>query len=381
MKTIHKTISASLRTVTVLATLCVFALTYTPASNAANNGNGTGGIPAVLEKLDAIFEQGQDNAANIADLKARMAVLDANTIPCTLDRFLNDQCGDYNQPFNLTLSLCSALEGNAQAAADFQINNNNTLDLGIGWPNVAIANINRTVDFPGIPGAGWAGLSVGTPVGFLYGSPIPNFQAGVSGSVGLGLDGCIDIPIPIRDVPKDQIIALMESWEAEGSALQQNIMYHATTMDLRPDQLNDALSAMEVVQSKTLTEQADSAINDPLQIFNRGSSLGTLMDVLPVGDRAKQIIDSPELLTEAFSRPLSIDELTDVDGLCEMAANDEAPALLIKPLSNACKPAKLAPDFDQLIALLERIENLPTASKVKDLICDNVTLQALFADC
>jgi hypothetical protein len=370
-------------TLPLVATLCIVALAYTPILKAANNGNGngTGGIPAVLEKLDAIFEQVQDNATTIADLKARIEVLDANTIPCTLDRFLNDECGDYNLPFNLSVSLCAVLEGNAGAAADFQINNNNTIDLGIGWPNVAIANFNRTLEFPGIPGAGWAGLAVGTPVGFVYGSPIPNLQAGVSGSVGLGLDGCIDIPIPIRDVPRDEIIALMASWEAKGSALQQNIMYHASNLDLRPDQLNTALSAMEVVQSKTLTEQADIAINDPLQIFNRGSSLGTLMDVLPVGDRVKQIVDSPELLMEAVSRSLSMQNLTDVDGLCEMAGDSSAPELLKKPLSSACKPAKKAPDFDKLIALLERIDSLPTATRVKNLICNNVTLNVLFPDC
>ena len=260
----------------------------------------------VLDALESLQTQLNGNSTGIRDLQQRADLLEANVIPCTLDRYINNQCGDQANPFDLTVSLCSDVAGNAGVAGSFEINNNNSLNLGIGWDWGADGNIDRTIEFPGIPGIGWATLATtGNPAGFLFGSPFPNLQAGVDASVGLGLDGCIDVPIDLENVPRDQVIALMESWQAQGEALQQSIVATSNRLDYEPARISSALAALETVQSKSLSAAADANLSDPFEFFSRGSALGRLIEILPIGDQLQEVLDNPGVLVESFAVDLS----------------------------------------------------------------------------
>ena len=128
------------------------------------------------------------------------------------------------------------------------------------------------------------------------------------------------------------------------------------------------------MQSKSLSAAADAALSDPFEIFSRGSSLGTLVEVLPVGDRVQQVLDDPGVFVASLSTDISRSELADVDSTCDLFADPAAPALLNTPMTTACRALRAAPDFDDLIRLIERIGKLPSVDKTKNVVCDNVPL-------
>jgi hypothetical protein len=342
---------------------------------------GQANFTDVLNKIQEIKVQAASDADKITELRKKVQALESNTIACTLDRFLNDECGEYNQPFNLSMSLCGSSGGNANVAADFQINNHNYLELGAGWDEGIDANIQRSVTFPGIPGAGWLGASVGTPVGFVFGSPFPDLSGGIAASGGIGLSGCIEIPVPIRNIPRDQIIALMQSWQAQGKDLQTEILASASRMDLDPDRVTSSLTALEIAQTKSLAEVADAALNDPFEFFSRGSALGNLVEVLPVGDRVQEVLDNAGVLIEPFSTNVPKADLVNVRATCDLFAATAAPDLLKVPMRTACRPLTVLPDFDELVRLIERIDILPNENRIKNIICDNARLATTIFAC
>ena len=339
-------------------------------------------IGDVLAKIQQLKTQAGNDAREISDLKQKVQRLEGNTIPCTLERFVNNECGEYNQPFNLSMSVCGSSGGGADVAADFQINNANSLELGAGWDEVIDANIKRSITFPGIPGAGWAtATGLRSPVGFLFGSPFPDLAGGVGASVNMGLTGCIEIPIPLTSIPREQVIALMERWQAQGSNLQAEILSSASRMDLNPERITSSLTALEIAQSKSLSEAADVAINDPFQIFSRGSSLGNLIEALPIGDRVGEVLDNAGVLIEPFATNIPKKDLIDVTATCNLFAAAAAPDLLKVPMRTACRPLTRLPDFDELVRLIERIGKLPNENKLKRIVCDNVRLSTSFDAC
>lgn len=342
------------------------------------NSSGTGGIPAVLAKLDQIRTAIENNQNQIEALQADVRKLDSNVVPCTLERFINDECGDYNQPFDLNITLCGNTAANASAAADFQINNSNEFHLGVGFAEVLDVALVRNVEFPGIPGIALAGLNPGLAV---YGIPFPNLQAGVDASAGIGLEGCINIPIPIKDIPREEIISLMQQWQLQGASLQQNMMAAYRRLDLVPSRVNSALDSLEIVQSRSLSESLDSGLNDPIKLFSRGTSHGNLIEVLPIGGKIQEVLDAPELLVESLSQDLPRANLANAIQTCADFDGPDAPELLRNVTKNMCQPLKELPDFERINRALKKIDNLPTAQRVKDLICDNVTLKVLFSDC
>lgn len=338
------------------------------------NSRGTGGIPAVLAKLDQIRTEIENNQKQIEALQANVSKLESNVVPCTLDRFINDECGDYNQPFDLNITLCGNTAANAGAAADFQINNSNEFHLGVGFAEILDVALVRNVEFPGIPGLGLAGLPV-------YGIPFPNLQAGVDASAGIGLEGCINIPIPIKDIPREEVINLMQQWQIQGASLQQNMMAAYKRLDLAPNRVNSGLDSLEIVQSRSLSESLDSGLNDPIKLFSRGTSHGNLIEVLPIGGKIQEVLDSPEILVEFLSQDLPRADLANAQQTCADFAKPEAPELLRKATENMCRPLNELPNFERINRALKKIDSLPTAQRVKDMICDNVTLRVLFSDC
>jgi hypothetical protein len=355
---------------TILVSACPF-----DGDSPAAGSLGSTEIDAVLSELQQLQSQLDTNAVDMLDLQTQISTLEHNTIPCTLDRFLNDQCDAYNQPFDLTMTLCGETAGSAEIGGSFAVNNNNTINLGAGWDWGVDVNLGRAIEFPGIPGAGWATLATtGNPAGFVFGSPFPNLQAGVSGAAELGLSGCIDIPVSIEDVPRDQVIALMQEWEARGEALQQEIIAASERLDLVPDRIVAGLSALEVVQSKNLSAAADAGLSDPFEIFSRGSSLGKLLEVLPIGDRMQQVLDDPGVFVEPMAIDIPRAELADIDATCALFADPAAPPLLGTPVTTACRPLRAAPNFDELVRLVKRIGKLPNVNKIKNIVCDNVLL-------
>ena len=202
----------------------------------------------------------------------------------------------------------------------------------------------------------------------------PSFEFNVSGAAELGLSGCIDIPVSIQEVPRDQIIALMQEWETRGAALQQEIIASSERLDLVPDRISAGLSALEIVQSKNLSATADAALSDPFEIFSRGSSLGNLLEVLPIGDRMQQVLDDPGVFVEPLAIDIPRAELADVNATCALFSDPAAPPLLGTPLATACRPLRAVPDFNELVRLVERIGKLPNVNKMKNIVCDNVLL-------
>ena len=346
-----------------------------------NAKNGTGGIPAVLAKLEQISAQIDNNQEAIKALQEDVETLESNTVVCTLDRFINDECGDYNQPFDLSVTLCGNAAANAGAAADFQINNTNEFHLGIGFAEVLDVALVRNIEFPGIPGLAVAGGVTGAPGLAVFGIPFPNLQAGVDASAGIGVDGCIEIPVPIRDIPREQIIALMQRWQAEGASLHANMMAAYNRLDLAPSRIDTGLTGLQIVQSRSLSESMDSHLTDPIKIFTRGTSHGNLIEVLPIGERMQRVLDEPEILIEGLSQEMERPTLANAAATCADFNTDSAPELLRKPASTMCKPLLDAPDFNEIAKALKRIKDLPNATRVKNLICDNVTLSLLFTDC
>ena len=253
----------------------------------------------MLAKLEQISAKIDDNQKAIKALQEDVAVLESNTVDCTLDRFINDECGDYNQPFDLSVTLCGNTAANAGAEADFQINNSNEFHLGVGFAEVLDVALVRNVEFPGIPGA-----ALLNPGFLVYGIPFPNLKAGVDASAGIGVDGCIEIPVPIKDIPREQIIALMERWEAEGATLQKNMMATYSRLDLAPSRINAGLAGLQVVQSRALSESMDLNLTDPIEIFSRGTSHGNLIEILPIGENMQRVLDEPELLMQTLSQDL-----------------------------------------------------------------------------
>jgi len=344
-------------------------------SDARNNSSrGTGGIPAVLEKLNQISAQIENNQKQIEALQADVSKLESNAVPCTLDRFINDECGDYNQPFDLSITLCGNTAANAGVAADFQINNTNEFHLGVGFAEVLDVALVRNIEFPGIPGAALAGAAV-------YGLPFPNLQAGVDASAGIGLEGCITIPIPIKDIPREEVISLMRRWQLQGTSLQQNMMTAHRRLDLEPNRINSGLEGLEIVQSRSLSESLDSGLNDPIKLFSRGTSHGKLIEVLPIGDKIQEVLDTPELLVESLSQDIPRANLANAIQTCADFDAPDAPELLRNATKNMCKPLNELPDFERINRALQKIDSLPTAQRVKELICNNVTLKVLFTDC
>jgi len=335
---------------------------------------GTGGIPAVLTRLDEISAQIERNQQEIQALQETVEDLESNTVPCTLDRFINDECGDYNQPFDLSITLCANSGANAGAAADFQINNTNEFHLGIGFAEILDVALVRNVEFPGIPGAALAGAAV-------YGLPFPNLQAGVDASVGVGVEGCIEIPVLIRDVPRDEIIALMQRWQTEASSMHQTMRSAANRLDLAPSRADVGLAALEVVQSRSLSESMDSNLTDPIRMFSRDTSHGNLIEALPIGSKIQEVLDKPEMLVESLSQNLPRATLANASDTCADLSGPNAPDLIREATQNMCAPLLEVPDFKKITNALNRIEDLPTAQRVKALICDNVTLRVLFSDC
>ena len=331
-------------------------------------------LTVILSELQSLEATLTENSSEMRGLQQQVLLLEENTIACTLDRFINDECGDYNQPFDLTMALCAETAASADVAGTFAVNNNNTITLGAGWDWGVDVNLGRSIEFPGIPGAGWATLALGNPVGFVFGSPFPNLQAGVNASAGLVLDGCIQVPVNIRDVPREQVIALMETWQAQGIALQQSIISSTERMDLEPNRISSGLAALETVQSKSMSAAADAALTDPFEMFSRGSSLGTLVEVLPIGDRIQQVLDDPGLFVEPLSIDVPRSELADVNSTCDLFNDPGAPPLLRVPMTTACRPLKAAPNFNDLVLLIERIGKLPNVNKTRNVICDNVVL-------
>jgi hypothetical protein len=340
----------------------------------SSNSSGTGGIPAVLAKLDQLSTKIDDSQKQIEALQAQVRELESNTVPCTLERFIKDECGDYNQPFDLSITLCGNVAANAGAAADFQINNTNEFHLGVGFAEILDVALVRNVEFPGIPGLALAGAPV-------YGIPFPNLQVGVDASAGIGLDGCINIPIPIKDIPRQEVISLMQLWQTQGPSLQQNMMTAYSRLDLAPSRVDSGLDGLEIVQSRNLSDSMDSGLNDPIKLFSRGTSHGNLIEVLPIGGKIQEVLDTPEILVESLSQDLPRADLADAQQTCAEFASPDAPELLRNATENMCRPLNELPDFERINRALKKIDDLPTAQRVKNLICDNVTLKVLFSDC
>lgn len=105
--------ATTLRSVALLVALSLLQPSLALARPADDGGRGTGGIPAVLAKLEQIERRLEQNAAQVEEIRAQVQTLDANLTPCTLERFQAGLCGPDNHPLDMMVSVCAGVGADA----------------------------------------------------------------------------------------------------------------------------------------------------------------------------------------------------------------------------------------------------------------------------
>ena len=106
-------LTATLPSVAVLVAVSLLQPSLALARPGSDEGRGTGGIPAVLAKLEQIERRLEQNAAQVEEIRAQVQTLDANLTPCTLERFRAGLCGADNHPLDLMVSVCAGVGADA----------------------------------------------------------------------------------------------------------------------------------------------------------------------------------------------------------------------------------------------------------------------------
>jgi len=289
------------RTPTVLIVIGCAICLLGPATSALAK-NDTAGIPAVLAKLEEIEKKLEQNATELDTLKTQVATLDANTTPCTLQRFRDGLCGPDNHPLDITVSICGSLGADGSFTTKYAMSGTMEVQAGVGWKDAPDVHLVENFQAPpGIP------ILLPTippiPAGWIM---LPNeVAANLQAAAALGLDACIDdIRLPVgKSISEPVVIALLEKLEqaaqpvlttlASQLGADQNANLVSTRSAIQDVGMN--LEALNTALTK-VKELAQADFNsdnpDPLNAFKSGPLRG-LADNLPVGARLQAILDDP----------------------------------------------------------------------------------------
>ena len=365
----------------------------------AHAKNATGGIPAVLQKLEEIQQQLAQSAEELDTLKTKVAILDANTTPCTLTRFRDGLCGPDNHPLDLTVSICGSVGADGSFSTTYALSGSLEVQAGVGWKEAPDVHLVENFQAPpGIP------LILPTlppiPAGWIM---LPSeVAATLNAAAGLGLDACIDdIRIPIgKSISEPVVIALLEQLEQTAQPVLETL---TAQIQAAPDtglaatraSIGNASTGLQNLSDALtrVTELAQvefkSTSSDPLGAFRNGP-LREFANTLPVGQRLQAILDDPGQLAIpalagepgtasdlAATSSGALDYMGLTSGLCATLASPESSLVTIAgPICNFVNGVGSAvPSLDAVLALISNINLLPDVpGAVKAL------LQPLFAD-
>jgi len=317
-------------------------------------------LESIKEEVGFCNEQLAGLQTDIHGLRNEVAVLGQDIRPCTPERFLADECGDDQHPFNLVVTLCGNLGAEATVSGSFAIENHNSLEFGVGWPEVVHVNLDRQVQFPGIPGLGLL-----YPPGVWLGAPLPDVEAGASGRGGVEVSGCIEgVSIPIgQEIPRERVVALIEELDRGARDLQSSIIHSLTARNLTPQRVASAVDAVEAFQENRFVP-SELGMTDPLQIFQTGP-LREVAAALPIGSRMQTLLDDPSELIPDFGSDL-IGSLDDMQGLCGLDLSDRP--TVDRAIGPICDLLDRTPTFERFAASIELIGDLP--EEVKSAVAD-----------
>ncbi len=313
-----------------------------------NDNSRAHGFEQVLLQLEQMTNQLGQIEEQLQYQQAQLTELQEETIDCTLDRYLNDQCGEGNSPFDLVVSICGSVGGEVGIGGSYALSSATGFEVGAGWGEVIDVNVGFTAEMPGLL----------TPPGLLPIILPSEVAVGAEGSIGLGMDSCIDgIKIPIgKNIDRDRVIALLSNLEM-GAEDVQSALLDAMENTYNNQTVTAALAAKDTFASSL----NDFSSEDPLAVFS-SPEVANLVSLIPVGDRMANIINDarsmiPEVNLAEFN-VCSRFEFTSIGekivGLCSFVNDLPDHQLVI----NA---------FEKISDIKTSVENIPNV--VRDKIC------------
>lgn len=307
--------------------LIVILLGFSNITSAANSN----GIPAVLEQLEQISMQLSQIESKLTSQQTQLTQLQQQTIPCTPSRYRSGLCGEGNLPFDLVVSLCGSLGGEASIEGKYALESKTSVQGGVGWKEVIDVDLTVEAGMPVII------APLGVPV------VLPNeIAAGAGGSIGLGMDGCIEgIKIPIgQNIAPDRVLALLSRLENGAGQLQEALL-NAIETTYNSEIVANALAAKDLLASTEFHS------DDPLSVFT-SDEMTQLVSLLPAGGRMQQVISHP------------VDMLPDIDPfdfrLCDGFQNSP---LLDQKMNHLCSfVSNDLPQFAVVAGAFQTVENL-----------------------
>jgi len=291
------------------------------------------GIPKVLEQLEQVTMKLSEIESRLISQQQQLTQLQQETIPCTPDRYRSGLCGEGNLPFDLVVSLCGNLSGEAAIEGKYAVDSRTSVQGGVGWKEVL--DVDLTVE-AGMPGTV---IMPGTPIPVIFPSEI---AATAGGSIGLGMDGCIEgIKIPIgKNIDGDRVLALLAKLENGADQIQTALL------DAIDNAYNSEIVASALTAKDAMASREFNGI-DPLSVFTSNEVL-QLANLLPSGDRMRNVITNPG------------DMIPDIDPfdfrLCDSFQHS---LVLNEKMNNVCSfITNQLPPFGLVSGAFETIDNL-----------------------
>ena len=247
--------------------------------SALGASNSNHGIPQVLQRLELVTNQLNQIQSQLESQQQQLTNLQEETIPCTPDRYRDGLCGEGNLPFDLVVSICGNLGGGVGIGGSYKLTSSTHIQGGVGWKEVVDVDLTIGADMP---------VAI-TPIPAV---PIPiilpsEVAVGAEGSVGLGVDACIDgIKIPIgKNIARDRVLALITKLENGASQIQEALL-DAIDDAYNTEAIATALQAREAFASLEVNSE------DPLAVFT-SDEVTQLVSLLPAGSRLSGLITDP----------------------------------------------------------------------------------------
>ena len=291
------------------------------------------GIPKVLEQLELVTMKLSQIESQLTSQQQQLTELQQETIPCTPDRYRSGVCGEGNLPFDLVVSICGSLSGEATIEGKYAVDSRTSVQGGVGWKEVLDVDITVEAGMPG------AVVIPGTPIPVIFPSEI---AASAGGSVGLGMDGCIEgIKIPIgKNIDRDRVLALIAKLENGAQQIQASLL-DALDNAYNTEAIANALAAKDVLASVEFNG------DDPLSVFTSNEVL-QLANLLPAGERMNRLVTNPG------------DMIPNIDPfnfrLCDSFQNSP---VLNEKMNNVCSfVSNDLPQFGVVSGAFEKIDDL-----------------------
>ena len=367
----------------LVALVAVSWAVYSCNSSVDSQERGTSAQHAALrEAIDAL-------TAQVSELVSRVDTRDG--AGCSTADFLEGSCA-FPDDASMSTTFCFSQGRALDLSGKFAVEANLEFDGGAGWPNVLWAKANGKVTAPFI-------LSLPP---FVFPTEIAG-QAG--GGLGRGVDICVDVPIVPDDGQKALLADLVTGVNIE-SGIQAKYRRRANRL------LNFAALRTPVAQPNL---NAPGANTGPAVA---GRSAEDADDAFDVADDAVERFMAnafqPQVrATDIMADPIFRDLAASVDLPEQVAMIIADPQQILGGLqsvtaANACSAlgvdASLRSRFPDLNAICTRIAGLPsdgmlktvgsnvssiqnrvndmyTATGLRNFVCNNVTLAALSPDC